>query len=72
MKYVLYLRTWEQGAGWNSDDYEPTYLVRPRVEFDQMLNLRGESKDAFTRTILAESDDEAKLERFVNLIHEET
>lgn len=74
-EYVLYLRTLEQGVsvgvGMHKDDAKPTYLVKPRYEYNLMFNLKGESKDAFTRTILAESDDEAELIRFVDLIHEE-
>jgi hypothetical protein len=68
-KYVLYLRTGEGPLRW-SDDAKPTYLIKPRDEYDQMLTLKGGSKDGFTRKILAESDDKAELERFVNLIEE--
>lgn len=68
--YVLYLRTLEEGTTWREDDAKPTYIIRPRHEFDQMLNLRGESTDAFTRKVIAESDDEAELERFRKLTEE--
>jgi hypothetical protein len=67
VKYVLYLRT---GEGVWGEDAKPTYIVKPRYEYVQLLNLRGESKDAYTRKILAESDDEAELERFKTLAEE--